>query len=269
MNRQNLPIELIFQVFTLLIAFIIVHAMYASVIRPKATDFIAFEQQQLSQDPNYVQQRDFYVVIKDYEQEACFILMFWALAILGFKGRICYRQRKQLGVDLLNLPATLPIGPEDTRGLLERLSAVSSSAKENLLPRALRLGIQRFGVTESVQDSATAVRDLCESEMERQESELSIIRYIAWAIPSVGFIGTVRGIGSALAQANRAVEGDITGVTQNLGVAFNSTFIALVISIVLMFFIHQLQLVQERLVFDTESYCNDNFIARLRIKPLL
>ena len=84
----------------------------------------------------------------------------------------------------------------------------------------------------------------------------------------MGFIGTVRGIGAALAQANRAVEGDITGVTQNLGIAFNSTFIALVISIVLMFFIHQLQLVQERLVLDTESYCNDNFIARLRVNPL-
>ncbi|MBW1637271.1 MAG: MotA/TolQ/ExbB proton channel family protein [Deltaproteobacteria bacterium] len=64
------------------------------------------------------------------------------------------------------------------------------------------------------------------------------------------------------------MEGDITGVTQNLGVAFNSTFIALIISIVLMFFIHQLQLFQERLVLDTESYCNDNLIARLRIKPL-
>ncbi len=99
------------------------------------------------------------------------------------------------------------------------------------------------------------------------ESELSTIRYIAWAIPSVGFIGTVRGIGAALSQAHQAVEGDITGVTQSLGVAFNSTFIALVISIVLMFFIHQLQLMQERLVLDTETYGDRQLIARLRIHP--
>ncbi len=103
-----------------------------------------------------------------------------------------------------------------------------------------------------------------ESEGERLESELSIIRYIAWAIPSVGFIGTVRGIGNALGQAHRAVEGDITGVTSNLGVAFNSTFIALLISIVLMFFIHQLQLMQERLVLDSERYIDHWFIRRLR-----
>lgn len=268
MKKNYLPTELIYQIFTLLIAFILVHAMYASLIRPKAKEFIAQEQQHLQVDPNYVQQRNFFVVIKDYEQEACFILMLWALAILGYKGRICYRQRSELNNDLLQLPATLPIGPEDTPSLLERLSKATHVNDTTLLARVLRQGIQRFGVTGSIQDSATAVRNLCDSEMERQESELSIIRYIAWAIPSVGFIGTVRGIGSALAQANRAVAGDITGVTQNLGVAFNSTFIALVISIILMFFIHQLQQVQERIVLDTESYCNDNLISRLRVTPL-
>jgi biopolymer transport protein ExbB/TolQ len=83
----------------------------------------------------------------------------------------------------------------------------------------------------------------------------------------VGFIGTVRGIGAALGQANKAVEGDITGVTQSLGEAFNSTFIALVISIVLMFFIHQLQLMQERLVLDCESYGDRNLVSRMRVLP--
>ena len=75
----------------------------------------------------------------------------------------------------------------------------------------------------------------------------------------------MRGIGDALGQAHRAVEGDITGVTQSLGVAFNSTFIALVISIILMFFIHQLQLMQDRLVLDTERYVDQWFVRRLKI----
>jgi biopolymer transport protein ExbB/TolQ len=74
----------------------------------------------------------------------------------------------------------------------------------------------------------------------------------------------VRGIGDALGQAHRAVEGDITGVTASLGVAFNSTFIALVISIVLMFFIHQVQLLQERLVLDSERYVDRCLVRRLR-----
>ena len=267
MPRQ-LPYELIFQIFVLLVSFILVHGAYVTVIRPQAEAFIAVEQTRLAVDPQYVQQRNFYVVVKDYEQEACFMLMLWAVAILTYKGIAAWRQRLQLDNDLLQLPPDLPIGPEDTRELTKRLDELPTQSKNFLLPKALRTAIGRFAATRNVQDSATAVRDLCDSEDNRLESELSIIRYIAWAIPSVGFIGTVRGIGAALSQANRAVEGDITGVTQSLGVAFNSTFIALVISIVLMFFIHQLQLMQERLVLDTESWCDSNLISRLRVRPL-
>ncbi len=106
---------------------------------------------------------------------------------------------------------------------------------------------------------------MCDAESERLDSELSMVRYIAWAIPSIGFIGTVRGIGEALGQAHKAVEGDIAGVTQTLGVAFNSTFIALLISIVLMFLLHQLQLQQERLVLDTESYLDRDLIQHLQV----
>lgn len=268
MNKETLPLELLFQIASLLVAFIIIHGAYVAIIRPNANAFLEQEAVMMAKDSQYVQQRNFYVVIKDYEQEACFVLMAWALAILAFKGQSSLRQKRMLSVNILKLPETLPIGPEDIKPLLDRLGELSPRVSGYLLPRALRTGIQRFGATFNIQDSATAVRNLCESEMERLESELSIIRYIAWAIPSVGFIGTVRGIGSALSQANRAVEGDITGVTQSLGVAFNSTFIALVLSIILMFFIHQLQLSQEKLVLDTENYCDDQLISRLRVRPL-
>ena len=99
-------------------------------------------------------------------------------------------------------------------------------------------------------------------EIKKSETGLKIINPLR---PSVGFIGTVRGIGDALSQADKAVQGDIAGVTQSLGVAFNSTFIALLISIFLMFLVHQLQLLQERLVHDTENYCNDRVIRHLKV----
>jgi len=260
---KRFPVELVYQVFSLLIAFILVHALYVTLIRPQANAFLEQEAANVAANPEYVQQRSFYVVIKDYEQETCFVLMFWAFAILGFKGRVTWSQQKLLDEDLLRLPEDLPIGPEDTRDLVTRLRSLPDAMQEYLLPRALLTAVERFGATRNVQDVSNAARDICESEGERMESELSIIRYIAWAIPSVGFIGTVRGIGDALGQAHRAVEGDITGVTSSLGVAFNSTFIALVISIVLMFFIHQLQLMQERLVLDSERYIDHWLIRRL------
>jgi biopolymer transport protein ExbB/TolQ len=82
----------------------------------------------------------------------------------------------------------------------------------------------------------------------------------------VGFLGTVRGIGDALGKAHKALEGDIFDVTKSLGVAFNSTLIALVISIILMFLLHQLQSLQEHYVLDAEAYCEENLITHMHVQ---
>ncbi len=261
--RKAFPVEFVYQVFSLFIAVILVHAVYVAVVRPNAEVFLE-EQYTLTQaNPDHVPKRSFYVLIQDYEQEVCFILMFWAFAIMAYKGLATHRDRRLLEQDLVLLSDGIRVLPEDTLELSRKIQELPHQLQRSLLPRALMTALQRFATTRNIQDVATAARDVCNSEAERLESELSIIRYIAWAIPSIGFIGTVRGIGDALSKAHQAVEGDITGVTESLGVAFNSTFIALVISIIVMFFVHQLQLTQERLVLETETYCDQRLIRHL------
>jgi biopolymer transport protein ExbB/TolQ len=263
--KKDFPTEFVYQVFSLLIAIIVVHAIYVAIIRPDAHAFMEQQSEIMQTDPSYVPERSLAVIVKDYEQEACFILMIWAFAIIIYKAVVTHRQRRLLDKELILLSEEMRILPQDTRELSRKIQALPSAVQSFLLPRTLTIALQRFAATGNIQDVSTSVREISESEAERLESELSIIRYIAWAIPSIGFIGTGRGIGDALGQAHKAVEGDITGVTQSLGVAFNSTFIALVISIVLMFFIYQLQLMQERLVLDTEYYCDEHLIRHLQV----
>ena len=264
MKKKNIPVEFVFQLFALIIAIIIVHAFYVSVVRPNATEIIAEQNAAAAADPDFVRERHVWVLIKDLEQESCFILMFWALAIMGYKSVNVVGERRLLDVDLVPVADGMRILPEDTREFARQVEALPAESQKMLLPRALLNALRRFSSTGNIQDVATSTHTVCESEAERLESELSMIRYISWAIPSIGFIGTVRGIGEALAQADKAVQGDIAGVTQSLGVAFNSTYIALLISIFLMFLVHQLQLLQERLVFDSESYCDVKLIRHLK-----
>jgi biopolymer transport protein ExbB/TolQ len=262
--KKNFPVEFFYQVFALIIAIIVVHAVYVTLVRPKAAVIIEEQNIRIEQEENYTPERSVYVLIRDFEQESCFILAIWAFAIMGFKGLQALRERALLQEELVPVREGMRILPEDTREYARQLEALPDKLRPMLLPRVLQSALERFGSTRNVQDVSSITNTLCESESERLESELSMIRYIAWAIPSIGFIGTVRGIGEALAQAHRAVEGDITGVTQSLGVAFNSTFIALLISIVVMFLVHQLQLLQERLVFDTQTYIDHNLIRFLK-----
>ncbi len=262
MNR-SFSNEFVFQLFSLIVALIIVHAVYVSIVRPNAAAIQAEQRVLIQEDPDYIPERSLFVIIQDYEQEACFVLMLWAFSIMGYKAYYANRERSLLDRELLPIADGVRILPEDTREYARQLQSLPEQQRNLLLPRALLSGLQRFGATRNVQDVSSAAHTLVNSEAERLESELSMVRYIAWAIPSIGFIGTVRGIGSALGLAHRAVDGDISGVTESLGVAFNSTFIALLISIVLMFIVHQLQLLQERLVFETENYLDQNLIRHL------
>jgi biopolymer transport protein ExbB/TolQ len=262
--KRQLPVEFIFQLFSLIIAVIIVHGVYVSVIRPNASAILEEQRIQTNANPNYVPERSSYVVIKDLEQEACFILMFWALSLMGYKAMLAVKEMKILELDLIPLSQGTSILPEDTREYSRPIEALPESQHGFLLPRSLLTALHRFRSTRNIQDVANSVRAICDSESDRLDSELSMIRYIAWAIPSIGFLGTVRGIGQALGQAHKAVQGDIAGVTQSLGVAFNSTFVALLISILVMFLMHQLQLTQERLVLDAEDYCDNKLIRHLQ-----
>ena len=267
--KQHLPISLdfIYQIFALIVIVIMVHAVYVAIIRPNADAFLAAQEAALETDETPSSEQSLFVMIKDYEQEACFILMFWALSIMGYKGAKTIRQRGLLNLDLIPLAEGVRILPEDSLAFSRRIQALPPAQRESLLPRTLLAALHRFGSTRNIQDVAHAMHASCEAESERLDSELAMIRYIAWAIPSVGFIGTVRGIGQALGNAHKAVQGDILEVTRSLGVAFNSTLIALVISIILMFLLHQLQLVQERYVLDTEAYCEEKLTRQLHTRP--
>ena len=266
--KKNFPIslEFIYQLFALILIIIIVHAIYVAVIRPNADAILAKQSAMLQEDKSQITERSVYVVIRDYEQEACFILMFWAVAIMAYKGVVTVRQRALLQKDLIPLAEDMRILPEDTRDLSRQIQALPLYQRNALLPKALLAALHRFSTTRNIQDAAAATHAYCAAEAERLESELSMIRYIAWAIPSIGFIGTVRGIGDALGYAHKAIEGDIFDVTRSLGVAFNSTLIALLISIGLMFLLHQLQQLQEHYVLDAASYCDENLISHLYVK---
>ncbi len=263
--KLRLSSEFVFQLFALLIIVILVHAVYVGLIRPSADAVLLAQAELLAAGADFVPQRSIYVVIRDLEQEACFILLLWALAIMGYKARRVMDEQQLLAQRLVDVPAGTSILPEDAREYSRSLEALDEKTQDFLLPRTLLAALQRFATTSSIPAVSNTIREQCEGESDRLDSELSMVRYIAWAIPSIGFIGTVRGIGDALGQAYEAVEGDISGVTASLGVAFNSTFVALVLSIIIMFCLHQLQLSQERLVLGAQRYCDKRLMRHLTV----
>lgn len=264
--RLHFPFEFVYQLFALILGVIIVHAFYVVEVQPQALAVLTEQAARMSANPNYVPERSFWVLIKDYEQEICLILMLWGSAIIGYKGWTIMNEYRLFDADLVRLAEGQSILPEDTREYARVIEALPPRKRDLLLPRVLLTALNRYRMTRSIQDVSAEVGRVCETHTDRLDAELAVVRYIAWAIPSIGFIGTVRGIGGALGQAHKAVQGDISGVTENLGIAFNSTLIALALSIVLMFFLYWLQLMQERLVLDARSHCDRQLIQHLQAR---
>ena len=259
--------EFFFQVVALMVSIIVVHAVYVTVVRPNADAVLNRAAEVAAAGGEFVVPRTFFVVIKDFEQEACFILAFWALAIMGYKTASAMREARMLEMPLVSVSEGTRVLPGDAGQLARPLQSLPPRQQAYLLPRALNTALSRFQVTSSVEAATEAAHSVCEAESSRLDSELSMVRYITWAIPSIGFIGTVRGIGAALGQAHEAMAGDIAGVTASLGVAFNSTFVALLVSMVVMFVMHQLQLMQERLVLDAYAYSENRLLRFLKSQP--
>lgn len=234
---------------------IAVHATYIGYIRPEAALALEAALQAGQSAP-----RSLFVILKDYEQEICIILMFWGIFLIVEKCTVILKDRYLFDVDLLDGSHE---NDEDLRSVMVSIEALPDSMRETPLVRTLLSSLRRFLITGDVQSTSHAIESAIDALALKQEAENSMIRYLIWAIPSIGFIGTVRGIGQALSQADEALAGNIAGMTDSLGVAFNSTLVALLISLGLMFLLHQLQRLQDGVVMDTQAYCELFLLNRI------
>jgi biopolymer transport protein ExbB/TolQ len=125
-------------------------------------------------------------------------------------------------------------------------------------------------------------------ELHRLDLKYTLLRYIAWLLPTLGFIGTVVGISASLASIDidqkhssrmEQVDNKKTGyssekemakktsvseaVTGRLGLAFNTTILALFQSIIVVLLSQFLQKKEEILVNIESEYCLNNLIVRL------
>jgi biopolymer transport protein ExbB/TolQ len=260
--------DAVYSISALLLSVIVMHSIWTLVIRPRA-EAVLSQRTTITNSNNVkaqvIQLRSVYVILKDHEQELCVTLCMWALFLIGRQAWITNKDRKLLDKDYVRLGEAQVVLPEDARVYSRPLENLPRQDQDGFVPRLLMVAYNRFGATRSVQDAAEAVRDECDFEAASMDTKLSMVRFTAWAIPAVGFVGTVRGIGAALQEAQGAMGGDISGVTMGLGITFNATLTALVSCIIVMFWMHQLQQYQDRLVLDGRTYVDRQLLRKLRV----
>ncbi len=271
-NKGIFSFEFLVPVFGFLFALGTVHLWYVTTITPAAEEFMARRRiiaaRGAAGDSSEMRERSLAAIIKDLEPQFEIVFCFWGMIILGYKLVHVTRERRLFKHDFVRVHPGERIIPEDALDRYKELrSAIEREPRwrERLLPECILASLHRFHATSSVQDAANAVRERAELAGDELDSSLGLVRYIAWAIPAIGFIGTVRGIGDALNFAEQAIHGDISAVTTGLGLAFNSTFVGLSLCIVLMFFLHLVQGRQEAFIIETQTFCRDKLIDVMKV----
>ena len=232
-----------------------VHIIYEAIIIPEALNLISIAQSKGQGLP-----RHFLIIIKDLEQEICMILFLIGLYLITYKIFQLNSKKYLFNVDFLEDIGSSKISGEKAILELEKLPQDISASP---LIETLKASLRRYMITDNVQNTSDAITVSVNNLSLKLDSENTMIRYLIWAIPSLGFVGTVRGIGQALSNADKALAGDISGMSQSLGVAFNSTFVALLISLVLMLFLHLLQKMEDNLLINIQSYSEKFLLNRI------
>ena len=126
--------------------------------------------------------------------------------------------------------------------------------------------VLQFQIGRSIDQANALLNSSLELFLHEIDLRYSMIRYIVWVIPTLGFIGTVIGISLALGFAADSNVQDPTllaELTKRLAVAFNTTLMALVMSAILMLLQHLVQCREEGALNQAGQYCLDNLINRL------
>lgn len=128
--------------------------------------------------------------------------------------------------------------------------------------------IRKFQIAGSLDQCTVTLRSNYESELDRVYHDFTLVRYVNWLLPTLGFIGTVIGIASAMANLAKLdiltmSTGELGIVFSELGTAFYTTLLGLLLSIALVFLTQFTEGSEERRIQRYFRFCEDEFLSKL------
>jgi biopolymer transport protein ExbB/TolQ len=207
-------------------------------------------------------------------QYATMFLFFWALSILFVKWRKLCLQRKALALAAIPSQADFILNPDSAPPVLERIHTLVDSTSHFLLLNRIERALSNLKNIGQISDVSNILQTQAEYDEEQVSSSYSLVGGFVWAIPVLGFIGTVLGLSVAIGSFSTtlkaggnmdAIRGSLESVTLGLATAFETTLVALVCALILQLLITYLQGRESEFLDDCNDYCHANVVAKLRL----
>ena len=202
-------------------------------------------------------------------QGLMWLMFFLALSDGLFLYLTTEEEKSYLQKQLLPEETSKMISLETASGIYRQISSEPKS--DNAIPFLILKTLDQFFIAHSISRANEVFDNSVRMLIEKNELKLVFIRYVAWLLPTIGFIGTVIGISLALVVAaapptemdSLSMRQWMSSLTGELSFAFDTTLLALVQSAAIVFLQTKLQSYRDQVLLDCEEYCLDNLINKL------
>ncbi len=194
----------------------------------------------------------------------------WAMAICYLKLQKLRHQREALLLDVLPFELGKEINAQNVGSFIDHVYNLPHRLRDSLMVNRIRKALEFFEVRQNVSDVSAMMGSQSAIDGSRISGSYIMLRAFLWAIPLLGFIGTVVGLSHAIGGMSFAnvedvskIVGSINNVTSGLGTAFDATLLGLVLAVILNFPLNSLAKHEDEMLNDIDAFCNEVLLPRL------
>lgn len=141
--------------------------------------------------------------------------------------------------------------------------------RDSIIVNHIGKALELFESRPSNVEVATFLSTQSELDAYRSAGSYALLKVLLWAIPILGFIGTVIGLSTAVGSLSmgdnadpKALKQSINSLTGGLGLAFDTTLLGLILSILLSFPMVAVQKMNEHSLTIIDAFCNEKKCCR-------
>jgi flagellar motor component MotA len=195
---------------------------------------------------------------------------FWAMAILWLKHKKLRHQKDAMYLDVLPSDISQEINSGNVGQFIDHLYGLPARLRDSMMVNRIRKALELFEVKQNAGDVSHMLSSQSEIDGMRISGSYTLTKAFLWAIPLLGFIGTVIGLSHAIGGMNfsdmddlKQVKSTLQNVTGGLGTAFDATLLGLVLATLLNFPMNALAKAEDDNLNTIDAFCNEVLLPRL------
>ncbi len=204
------------------------------------------------------------------------LFFFWGVIIALLKIPKLRLQRKALELAAVPQNREFILNEATAKTVLERTRSLVDDTRYFILLNRIDRALSNLQNIGGVSDVSSILKAQAENDENVIASSYALIHAMIWAIPVLGFVGTVMGLSTAInkftgalsaaAELNQ-IKDHLKEVTAGLSTAFETTLVGLAFALILHLLADLVQQRETDFLDECNDYCHAHVISKLRVRP--